>query len=35
MKKITFGLIGALAVATTVMLLRQQKQVEQQDIHQL
>ena len=30
MKKITFGLIGALAVATTVMLVRQQKQVEQQ-----
>ena len=31
MKKVTFGLIGALAVATTVMLVRQQKQVEQLD----
>ena len=31
MKKITFGILGALAVATTVVLVRQQKQVEDQD----
>ena len=28
MKKFTLGLLGALAVATTVLLVRQQKEVE-------
>jgi hypothetical protein len=31
MKKVTFGLLGALAVATTVILVRQQKVVEAPD----
>ncbi len=28
MKKLTLGLLGAVAVATTVLLVRQQKEVE-------
>ena len=28
MKKLTLGLLGALAMATTVLLVRQQKEVE-------
>ena len=27
MKKITFGLLGAMALATTIVMVRQQKQV--------
>lgn len=31
MKKLTFGLLGALAAATTVVLVRQYKQIEEPD----
>jgi hypothetical protein len=31
MKKLTLGLLGAVAVATTVLLVRQQKEVDGKD----
>jgi len=31
MKKVLFGILGAVAVTTTVLIVRQQKQVEEQE----